>query len=292
MNDIALYEKVPSIENNFTIKFRLYATKKTLPPHWHEHVELIYFKSGKCDFHCNGKTFGVMGGDLVAINGMEIHAFDVIEPVDFFSILLYPEFFADVNTEGIQLENHIKADEHIKALFENIYEEYKKNDLCAHLMMKSHTYSLASYLMQLHTASKISKKETELQEIMLERINKVIQHITKSYGEKITTLELAGMCYLSEAHFCRFFKKYVGKSATEYINEYRVEKAAILLLGTSESISYVSSLVGFDDANYFSRVFKKIKGMSPGKYRKMRQTVAWLLQTIQALFLLFWTLKR
>ena len=62
-------------------------------------------------------------------------------------------------------------------------------------------------------------------------------------------------------------KKAVGKSATEYINEYRIEKASILLKNTDESVSRVATDVGYDDLNYFSRIFKRIMGMSPVKYR-------------------------
>ena len=154
-----------------------------------------------------------------------------------------------------------------------IYEEYKKNNIFGLLMMKSYMYNLTAYLIENHTASHLSKKDSELQEVKLARLNKVIEYITKNYSDRITTLDLAKMCYLSEAHFCRFFKKYIGKSATEYINEYRIEKAAVLLTSTSESISYISSDVGFDDANYFSRVFKKMKGTSPVQFRKKSRDI-------------------
>ena len=270
MNDIYLYEKVASLENNFTIKFRLYSAKNALQPHWHEHIELLFFKHGLCDFNCNGKAFSAGEGDLVVVNGQEIHSFNVKRAGEFFSVLLYPSFFADVNINGILLENIIRGDKHIADIMNSIYVEYKKNNIFGLLMMKSYMYNLVAYLIENYTSSRISKKESALQEAKLARLNKVIEHITQNYGEKITTLELAGMCYLSEAHFCRFFKKYIGKSATEYINEYRIEKASILLTSTSESISYISSEVGFDDANYFSRTFKRIKGMSPGEFRRFK----------------------
>jgi hypothetical protein len=68
---------------------------------------------------------------------------------------------------------------------------------------------------------------------------------------------------------CRFFKKMTGRSALAYVNEYRIEKATVLLTKTDEPIGEIAESVGFDDLNYFSRVFKKVKKCSPGEYRKI-----------------------
>ena len=66
---------------------------------------------------------------------------------------------------------------------------------------------------------------------------------------------------------CRFFKNAVGKTVTKYINEYRVEKSTALLTTTDASIAEIAAEVGFEDPNYFSRVFRSVMGMSPVEYR-------------------------
>ena len=60
----------------------------------------------------------------------------------------------------------------------------------------------------------------------------------------------------------------MGKSATDYVNEVRVERAEVLLKSTSETVSEIAASVGFDDVNYFTRVFKKHRGISPGFFRR------------------------
>ena len=75
------------------------------------------------------------------------------------------------------------------------------------------------------------------------------------------------MRVIFQAHFCRFFKAATGKTALEYINEYRVDRAQVLLEKTSMSLSEIAESVGFDDLNYFCRLYKRIKGTSPGKHR-------------------------
>ena len=69
---------------------------------------------------------------------------------------------------------------------------------------------------------------------------------------------------MNEQYFCRYFKKNIGKTITEYINVIRVEKAATALAETEDKIIDIA----FDNIGYFIRRFKKEKGMTPSEYRK------------------------
>ena len=73
---------------------------------------------------------------------------------------------------------------------------------------------------------------------------------------------------MNEQYFCRYFKKNIGKTITEYINMIRVEKAATALAETEDKIIDIASACGFDNIGYFIRRFKKEKGMTPSEYRK------------------------
>ena len=144
--------------------------------------------------------------------------------------------------------------------------EANSNEPMSDMMLKSYTYQLMAYLGR-NCENRGGKSQAD-SSAQLERLNTVLEYISANYTSGISTRNLTSMCFLSEAHFCRFFKSAVGKSCTEYINRYRIEKATVLLSNTCEPVSVVASLVGFDDMNYFSRVFKQIKGISPIKYRK------------------------
>ena len=99
-------------------------------------------------------------------------------------------------------------------------------------------------------------------------MDKIFSYIGKHFNEKLTTSQLASMCYLSEGYFCRFFKKATGRTVAEYITEVRVEKASVMLRSTDSTIADIAFNTGFDDANYFARVFRKTTGFSPSCYRK------------------------
>ncbi len=267
MKDISLYEKIPSQKNNYTVKIALYGTETALLPHWHEHIELLYFFRGEGEVICDGKKYDVRAGDLIVVNSTEIHSFIPRCRLEYICILIFPEFFSDVQYENLQIESHIRGDSAVDSYICEINREYTRDESGRDMMLKGYTYSLMAHLMRHHTYSVLSKREHDARETRLRRLDTVMEYISENYTDRITTRALSEMCYLSEEHFCRFFKKAVGKSATEYINEYRIEKASILLKNTDESVSRVAADVGYDDLNYFSRIFKRLMGMSPVKYR-------------------------
>ena len=102
----------------------------------------------------------------------------------------------------------------------------------------------------------------------VENLKKVLQYIGEHYGSPIRLSELAELVNMNEQYFCRYFKKNIGKTITEYINMIRVEKAATALAETEDKIIDIASACGFDNIGYFIRRFKKEKDMTPSEYRK------------------------
>ena len=268
MARLPIYENIAPIENNFTVKFRTYLGRTSLFSHWHEHIELLLFLDGSCDFITGGKTFSVEKNDFIIVNSTEVHSFTATPLVDHICILIYPEFFSDIKFPSIQFRNLIRNDEFIVSLITEMYDEYSRNDIGSDMLLKSHAYKLMAYLLRNYAVSHMSQRDIATQNAKLARLGLIVEYISNNYQKKITTSQLAEMTYLNENHFCRFFKKAVGKTVSEYINEYRVERAAVLLSATDASVTDVANAVGFDDINYFSRIFKRTKGISPTEYRK------------------------
>ena len=98
-------------------------------------------------------------------------------------------------------------------------------------------------------------------------IQKLLIYIANHYTEKISIEYLAKHIGLSSSYMCRLFKKHVGLTIFDYINELRCDHAASLI-SNGVPLSEVYTLVGFQDYNYFSRLFKSTVGKSPTHYRK------------------------
>ena len=72
---------------------------------------------------------------------------------------------------------------------------------------------------------------------------------------------------VSNSYFSSVFKKEAGIPFITYLTDYRMQQAVRLILETNEKSYEIAEHVGYDDANYFSYVFKKQFGMSPSKYK-------------------------
>lgn len=102
-------------------------------------------------------------------------------------------------------------------------------------------------------------------------IKKAVAYVRKHYSEEITVTELANHLALSEAYFCRLFKKETGYTFGQYLTNYRIHVAAGLLANFPLKVSEAASQVGFSDSNYFSVIFKKIMEMSPTEYQELKK---------------------
>lgn len=268
MNDISLYEKIPTEAKNFPIRFRFYGTAKGFAPHWHEHLELLYFVYGSCRINCGASSVEASEGDLILINSNELHGIDEKKEVRYYCVIINPSFFADVNFEHVFLKTHIKNDGRVKSSFDALIYEYETKKEGSDMRVKSIVYSLMAYLLENYKLEQLSGREYDVKMTKMIRLNSVLSFISKHYQEKISTAELAAMCFLSECYFCRFFKNATGCSVVDYINRFRAERAAVLLRNTPASITEIASDVGFYDVNFFSRVFKKYMKKSPSEYRR------------------------
>lgn len=101
----------------------------------------------------------------------------------------------------------------------------------------------------------------------------VIAYILENIDKPITLENVAERAHLSPSYFSTLFRKERGKTFSEFLISARMEKAkALLRENASLSIFEISEQVGYEDANYFSRIFKKKTGISPNAYRKKVNT--------------------
>lgn len=104
-----------------------------------------------------------------------------------------------------------------------------------------------------------------------ERMNQVAEkirtYIRENYMNEISMQDAARQFNYSDAYFCKLFKQCFDQNFTAYLTGFRIQEARRLLQEKSVSVREVSMLVGYYDANYFAKVFKRITGMNPSEYR-------------------------
>ncbi|EQK42953.1 response regulator [[Clostridium] bifermentans ATCC 638] len=113
--------------------------------------------------------------------------------------------------------------------------------------------------------SRLQKESTlsESKDGYSKTIKKSIDYIHKNYKQHISLQDISNYVFLSHEYFSRLFKEEVGENFSSYLTNYRMKKAESLIKNTDMKISQIAIEVGYTNASYFSRSYKKFKGISP-----------------------------
>ena len=94
------------------------------------------------------------------------------------------------------------------------------------------------------------------------------EYVENNYTFDISMQEVAEDMGYSDAYFSKLFKQYFNQNFTAYLTQYRIKKAKELLTDTNNSIKDISRMVGYEDSNYFAKIFKRMVGEIPSKFRE------------------------
>jgi len=98
-------------------------------------------------------------------------------------------------------------------------------------------------------------------------VRNAMKYIEEHYSEKITLLEVAENIYVSQWHLSKLLNKHTNQNFSELLNNVRVEEGKKLLSEPGLKVHEVSEKIGFSDVTHFSKIFRKVVGMSPNEYR-------------------------
>ena len=98
-------------------------------------------------------------------------------------------------------------------------------------------------------------------------ISRATAYIAANYMHPITLKDTADHIYISSSYLSRIFRSEMGVRFSEYLTKYRIDKSKLLLTDPELTVSDVASLVGYTDQSYFNKVFKRMNGVSPKKWR-------------------------
>lgn len=111
----------------------------------------------------------------------------------------------------------------------------------------------------------MSPKDVDMDEDV---VRKIRHYIDTNYEKDISLTTLSQHFFISKYQISRLFKKQFGVNYSDYILKVRMEAAEMMLINSKEKIDDIAKRSGFEETSYFSRVFSKYFGMSPGEYRK------------------------
>ncbi|MBS4197622.1 response regulator transcription factor [Lederbergia citri] len=153
------------------------------------------------------------------------------------------------------IEKEIKQHK-LEAELPDVIEEFKKIKTLRHLLNLLKRYAMSLYI------------QFQNKEDSPHYIRASIKYIELHYMEDITLQKVAETVYLNPWYLSSQFKKYTSKSFSEFLNQVRIRAAKELLRHKDLKVYQISEMVGFQDAAYFSTVFKHIEQISPKEFQK------------------------
>lgn len=158
---------------------------------------------------------------------------------------------------GIKLGNY-------RQLLQEVYMVAASSDYVRDMKINEKLSGLLSLLME-------SSWQGEVEEVAKKRkrLEEIRDYLDLHYREEITLEKLEKLFFINRYYMARAYKEQYGTTINHYILEKRVTAAKELLRFSDMNIEAVAEACGVADANYFSRMFRKIEGITPGNFRKM-----------------------
>ena len=252
------------------------------PAHWHNAIELIYVLENEFVVFVNSKKYELKEKDIFFIPSGDIHEFQSETPTGtriFINFELSSlNFYGDVDrirTQLCDVRLITPKDSTLYSQIENeiskILQELKCGERASELYYTARVIDILVLLCR-NTPSRINIENMENSKGKswgFNKINKSFEFIEKNYCEDIHLKDSAQAAGFSEYYFSRLFKEITEKSFHQYLNEFRIKKAEILLADSNYSVSEAAYATGFSSITTFDRIFKKIKGCSPQEFRKL-----------------------
>lgn len=264
--------------------------------HWHEEVEIVYLHHGSFKLDINMEPYGTDRECFLFINSGELHSlrslsmefdeqavvfspsmllFQDYDSIDEFILLpltqnklTFPRFLDQTSPFFSAFRSCYQQISHIFSQSKETLitgEQILTDDVISQLQIKAGILQLIGILME--AGLMCQSPRTESQKITA--IKTVLSYITDHYHEKLYVQDLASQVNMNEQYFCRFFKRSIGKTPIDYINDYRLNKVIRLLETGDAQITEICLECGFNNMGNFQRLFKRKTGITPLQYRKL-----------------------
>ena len=277
----------------------LYVDKYTFHSGWFFPEDYIpycllrFITRGEAVFKINGEEIIVHKNEIAYIpEGAVMSCWALSDNIEFYSIRFCVT--ARLNDSDFLGEYfHIptitkNAQESVLTYFQEIYQSATSQNPSRLFRIRGNLELILAYLTQranaegeaeapsehdvpdAHSLEAIRRRNAKTQNINRDpRIQVVVDYLTPHLNESFTIQSLSEMAQVSQTSFRRLFKAHTGKLPSDYIRELRMTSAARMLLTSDREIAEIGYQVGFSDANYFSRTFRQVFGVSPHQYRRI-----------------------
>lgn len=248
------------------------------PLHWHEEIELLYPLNRESTIQIEGRKYQISNKHLTVIDSRQVHSTYTYSDTSMFicihiSVKYMEKYLPDLDMYQIHcIPDDITDEQFPEYLFickqmEQLTRLYIE-DVSAYLMEAEEIImQVLAHLIRFFSVRTVSPGRTA-DKLTLERIRNVITYVEEHFREPVSLNDIAGHLGLGKEYFCRFFKKNMGMSFLQYLNEVRVSHIYQDLIRTDTPIGELAEQNGFSNQKLFNRTFKEVYGCTPSSVRR------------------------
>ncbi|MEQ0487630.1 AraC family transcriptional regulator [Anaerococcus murdochii] len=239
---------------------------------FHPFTYFYYLAEGFGKLSIESEMVEVHAGDLIIINsniGHTMYLDKDIANIKYFGFGIESISIAGLVDDAAKAINYFHIDNRDKSLkfedyFEDIYNEYKGNDIFSNSLANAVASTLVINLLRKYRKSITVKHDKKVNR----QIDYIKSYIDTNYNEDIKLEDLSSMAYMNKFHLISEFKQSYRITPIEYLILKRIEISKNLLISTNHTMEEISALVGFNSQSYFNQVFKKKVGQTPSQFRR------------------------
>ena len=249
-----------------------------IPEHWHNEIEIGYVEKGRVEFFCNRESYVLQADDIYFISSSHRHAMsDMSGHSVFFSIVFHETMVTGpvaVNEKYIYpvIRDRDHAfltiqDSYILSILKEIVNLMEERLPGYELLMRNHLSSIILWIFRKYHINHTTPEPSELSA----RIERMLHFMAEHYMEDIQVKQIADYSHVSTRECYRAFRTVLDSSPTEYLHQYRLKKAADLLVTSDLKVLDIAGRCGYNQPGYFATRFKKTYGCSPKEYRRQNR---------------------
>lgn len=281
---MAIYLEIPHLDKRFPFRTLRNEGDILTTPHWHKELEIIYVSKGVIHMGIGDEAIDAGEGEFALVAGGRVH-YVLASPGSVRYVFQFDEnFFNDLMLDECdrdslrELWRYYPAHSKLwkgqvagaaKTLLKAAYEEDQKQN-------QAYAFAVKGYLCLMILVMYRNKEygrdvqahdyHVETSHI-LKKLDLIFRYVEEHYMHPISLEEIAGYMGFSRYYFTKFFKRNVGKTFIQFLNEYRIEKAKWILLNEDIGVNELLERIGIGSAKTYYRLFREIAGMTPKEYR-------------------------
>ncbi len=251
--------------------------------HWHAELEFVYIESGTVTFWIGEKQFDLSGGNGVFINSKILHRFyspsEAIVPnfvcmpsfIAAQGSFLYHKYIMPVISSSFTYQVfHTEVPWQARALsvIKQIIAAQDRLSSCE----LATAYLIQKLWLEIYENADISNRKDQMNDSASSqaRLQLMMQYIHQNYSHDISLDDIAHHAGISKSSALNLFHKHLHTTPVNYMINYRLGEAALQLSKTEKKINTISKETGFNNVDYFCRLFKKHYHLTPTEYRQKK----------------------